>query len=147
VAGAVATALLALGCVAGFTLAVRGRRGRWARTLVVTVPFGLAVALGPILLREALARLTPAAAHDGLVALGQAVLGAFLFGAFLAVLVLTGLEPEEGFAALGHPGFRHFVRIRVHPDGGLDAWVIGKDDPLGPGPPVLVDRFAWRRPP
>jgi hypothetical protein len=146
VAGAVTTALVALACVGGFTLAVRGRRGRWARTLGVTVPFGLAVALAPLLLREALARLAPAASHDGLVALGQAVLGALLFGGLLSALALTGLEHEEGFAALGHPGFRHFVRIRVDPDGGLEAWVIGKDDPLGPGRPVLVDHFAWRPP-
>lgn len=39
------------------------------------------------------------------------------------------------------------VRIRVDPAGGLEAWVIGKDDPLGPGRPVLVHHFAWRRPP
>jgi hypothetical protein len=59
------------------------------------------------------------------------------------ILALTGLEHEEGFAALGHPGFRHFVRIRIDPSGGLEAWVIGKDDPLAPGPPVLIDHFTW----
>jgi len=42
---------------------------------------------------------------------------------------------------------RALVRIRVDPAGGLEAWVIGKDDPLGPGRPVLVHHFAWRRPP
>jgi hypothetical protein len=55
----------------------------------------------------------------------------------------VGLEHHQGFAALGHPGFRHFVRLCVDPSGRIEAFVIGKDDPLGEGPPVLVDRFAW----
>ena len=46
-------------------------------------------------------------------------------------------------AALGHPGFRHFVRLCVHPSGRIEGFVIAKDDPLGKGSPVLVDRFVW----
>jgi hypothetical protein len=30
----------------------------------------------------------------------------------------------------------------VHPPA-VEGFVIGKDDPLGIGPPVLVDRFDW----
>ena len=51
----------------------------------------------------------------------------------LLVLALTGLEPHQGFAVLGHPGYRHFVRLCVHPSGEVEGFVIGKDDPLGPG--------------
>ena len=143
VAGTLATTLVALACIAGFTLAVRRRRERRILTLTVTTSFGLAIALSPLLLRELVLLLAHGTHHDVLVALAHAMLSAFLFGALLMTLALTALEPEDGFAALGHPGFRHFVRIRVDPGGGLEAWVIGKDDPLGPGPPVLVDHFAW----
>jgi len=35
------------------------------------------------------------------------------------------------------------VRLCVHPSGRVEGFVIGKDDPLGEGGPVLVDRFEW----
>lgn len=146
VAGALTTALVALACIAGFTLTVRGRRARRVLTLTVTMSFGLAMALSPLLLRALVLLLARGTYHDFLVVLAHATLGAFLFGAFLMTLALSGLEHEDGSAALGHPGFRHFVRLRVDPGGGLEAWVIGKDDPLGPGPPVLIDHFAWPDP-
>ena len=44
---------------------------------------------------------------------------------------------------LGHPGFKHFVRLRLSPDGTIDAWVVGKDDPLCNHMPWLIDRFTW----
>ena len=52
----------------------------------------------------------------------------------------------QAFTALDHPGFKHFVRLRVRADGsGIDGWCIGAADPLGAGQkPVLVDHFAWR---
>ena len=73
----------------------------------------------------------------------HAFLGSFVLGVFLLVLALAGLEHHQAFAALGHPGFRHFVRLCVHPSGRVEGFVIGKDDILGKGPPVLVDRFGW----
>jgi hypothetical protein len=146
VAGAMTTALVALTYIVGFALAVRSRRTRRTLTLAVTLSFGLTLALSPLLLRALVVLLAHGTYHDVLVVFVHAVFGAFLFGAFLMTLALTGLEHEDGSAALGHPGFRHFVRIRVDPGGGLEAWVIGKDDPLGPGPPVLIDRFAWPDP-
>ena len=45
---------------------------------------------------------------------------------------------------LGHPGFKHFVRLCVHPDGRVEAWTIGKDDMLADTPPLLIDRFEWK---
>jgi hypothetical protein len=44
---------------------------------------------------------------------------------------------------LGHPGFKHFVRLYVRGDGRVEAWVIGKQDTLGEGQPRLIDRFEW----
>jgi hypothetical protein len=72
--------------------------------------------------------------------------GTFVFGAYLAVLTLLGHENLQAFTVLDHPGFKHFVRLRVRADGsGIDGWCIGVTDPLGPqSRPVLVDRFTWR---
>ncbi len=50
---------------------------------------------------------------------------------------------QQVFTVLGHPGFKHFVRMRISPDGSIDAWVIGKDDPLAEEGPWLVDRWRW----
>jgi hypothetical protein len=69
------------------------------------------------------------------------------FGAMLATIARLSLNLSQPFAALGEPGFKHFVRLRVRePADGpatLDAFVIGVVDPLGGSPPVLVDRFTW----
>lgn len=72
--------------------------------------------------------------------------GAFVFGAYLAALTRLGLESTQAFTALGHPGFKHFVRLRVRRDGSaIDGWVIGLIDPLREGArAVLVDRWSWK---
>ena len=57
--------------------------------------------------------------------------GAFVFGAFLALLTLFGLEETQAFTALDHPGFKHFLRLRVRRDGSaVDFWCLGLTDPL-----------------
>ena len=73
-------------------------------------------------------------------------LGTLLFGSYLALLTLLGYENLQALTALDHPGFKHFVRLRVRADGqGIDGWCIGITDPLGAGQqPVLVDHFVWR---
>jgi hypothetical protein len=72
--------------------------------------------------------------------------GAWIFGAYLALLTRLGLENTQAFTALDHPGFKHFVRLRVRSDGlGVDGFCIGLVDPLHPDErPRLVDRFSWR---
>jgi hypothetical protein len=72
--------------------------------------------------------------------------GALVFGAYLALLTLLGYENMQAFTALDHPGFKHFVRLRVRADGrGIDGWCIGAADPLGNvSEPVLVDHFSWK---
>jgi hypothetical protein len=71
--------------------------------------------------------------------------GAFAFGTYLAALALFGLNHDQAYAALGHPGYKHFVRMRVHADGSaVDLWVIGLEDPLRDREPVLVDAVTFR---
>ena len=72
--------------------------------------------------------------------------GAFVFGAFLALLTFLGLEETQAFTALDHPGFKHFLRLRVRRDGSaVDLWCVGLTDPLADGEqPVLIDRATFR---
>ncbi|MEM9696918.1 MAG: hypothetical protein AAGA56_30560, partial [Myxococcota bacterium] len=75
-------------------------------------------------------------------------IGTLGFGTFLMLLTLFGLEQHHAFSALAHPGYKHFVRLRIRRDGsGIDAWVFGKVDTLDPDAEVvLVDRFSWANP-
>lgn len=63
---------------------------------------------------------------------------------------MLGLEQHQALSALAHPGYKHFVRLRVRSDGsGIDAWALGRVDPLASekkDPVVLVDRFSWKNP-
>jgi hypothetical protein len=67
--------------------------------------------------------------------------GAFVFGAYLAVLTYLGLEQTQAFTALDHPGFKHFLRLRIRKDGSaVDMWCLGLTDPLAPdSKPELID--------
>jgi len=140
--GALVVAFGTLFTIAALTIAIRARVTRPVATWAVCIPFGLILGLAPLGLRLLLADVLP---WFGVLpaVVAHAFLGSFVFGCFLLVLALTGLEHHQGFAALGHPGFRHFVRLCVHPSGRVEGFVIGKDDTLGKGPPVLVDRFEW----
>lgn len=115
-----------------------------AALVTVLIPVG-----STLLVDAALAHFGPSSSQ-ALVKLGVLALmvfpGSFVFGAYLALLTLLGYENMQAFAVLDHPGFKHFVRLRVRADGsGIDGWCIGLADPLGPGAtPVLVDTFAWR---
>jgi hypothetical protein len=128
------------------------QRAHPRRVLAVAIPFGLALGLLPMMLATALFYVhVPLLERDTFVTIVYAFVGAFLFTLFLTICAVTGLESQQAFTALGHPGFKHFVRLRVSPDGTVDAWVIGKDDPLASGPgagPWLIDRWTWpaRRP-
>jgi hypothetical protein len=140
--GALVVALGTLLTTVALTTAVRARFERPAATWAICIAFGLMLGLGPLGLRVALAGVLPWLGVAPAV-VAHAFLGSFVFGIFLLALMVTGLEHHQGFAALGHPGFRHFVRLCVHPSGKVEGFVIGKDDTLGKGPPVLVDHFVW----
>ena len=70
----------------------------------------------------------------------------YVFGFYLAWLTRRGIEHTQAFTALDHPGYKHFLRLRVRADGkGIDGYCIGLTDPLGKdAKPELVDSFTWR---
>jgi hypothetical protein len=72
----------------------------------------------------------------------------FVAGVFLTALTILGLEHNQSFSALAHPGYKHFLRLRIKKDGSaVDAWAIGKADPLSRSDKVvLVDHFRWKNP-
>ncbi len=114
-----------------------------ARVLGIALPYALALGLMPLGLALVMPRIVPLLERDTAVLLVYAFLGSFVFGLFLATLAVSGIELQQAFTVLGHPGFKHFVRLRVSPDGRIDAWVIGKDDPLADAGPWLIDRWSW----
>jgi hypothetical protein len=116
------------------------------RVAALAIPFGAGLGLAPAALKLLLGLVLPARADDTVVIIVYAFLGAFLFGLFLTTLAIAGLEHQQAFSVLGHPGFKHFVRLCVHPDGRIEAWTIGKDDPLDATAPVLVDSFEFAAP-
>ena len=114
-----------------------------AALITVLIPIG-----GAVLVKAAFEQLGLSASGivAGVSTLAIAVFaGSFLFGAYLALLTLLGYENMQALTVLDHPGFKHFLRLRVRADGrGIDGWCVGLVDPLGPEPPVLVDHFTWR---
>ena len=70
----------------------------------------------------------------------------YVFGFYLAMLTRRGIEHTQAFTALDHPGYKHFLRLRVRADGkGIDGYCLGLTDPLAPdAKPELVDVFHWR---
>jgi hypothetical protein len=125
------------------------------RKSVLPLAFGYAAvtALLPVGISFATGRLIERLGYEvavaGIVAvtlLASVYLGVYLFGSYLALLTRLGYENTQAFTALDHPGFKHFVRLRVRADGsGVDGWCIGLADPLAPGEkPVLVDTFTFR---
>jgi hypothetical protein len=141
--GSVAATAITLFAAVAASFAVRARLERPAATWAISSLFGLTIGLAPLGLQFVLSRTLPWLGDFWAVVLASAVFGSLALGAFLLVLMLTGLEHQQGFAALGHPGFRHFVRLCVYPGGKIEGFVIGKDDPIGEDPPVLIDRFSW----
>ena len=125
-----------------YAIALQGHGTRRKR-VALSIPFAAAMGLLPMALVEALPRLT---ISDGAAIVACAFLGSLLFGFYLLFLYQLGLEHQQAFTVLGHPGYKHFVRLCIHPDGRVEGWTIGKDDMLAEGPPYLVDLFAWGGP-
>lgn len=73
------------------------------------------------------------------------LIGTFIFGIYLAALTRLGLENTQAFTALDHPGFKHFLRLRVRANGeAIDVFCLGSADPLGSTGAELVDHFVWK---
>ncbi len=148
VATALAAVVTAIGCA--FIGGIQVNKSRAVAAL--SAALGLWIAFVPIVTSElfelfvGLVGVRYGPRVDAALVLVIAVLsGAFAFGAFLAALSALGLESTQAMTALGHPGFKHFVRMRVRRDGSrVDAWTIGLQDPLArAAKAVLVDRWSW----
>jgi hypothetical protein len=128
------------------------RRGQLGAVALLALLTGAAMGAVPLVAREAFRGAlrwlgaSPSPKVGALVVFAMAiVIGAWVFGCYLAALAWLGLNNEQAFAALGHPGYRHFVRMRIRQDGSaVDGWVIGLVDPLGDRTPVLVDTFTFK---
>ena len=112
--------------------------------LMAAIPFGM---------NEAATNMGPAwpYATQGLLAiayLAMILAGVFVFGVYLMLLTILGIATDQGFGPLAHPGYKHFVRLRVRKDGRkVEGWTLGKIDTLRQGEPVLLfDRFTWENP-
>lgn len=123
---------------------IAGQNGK-QRAAVATLSslFGGALGVMPMALRLLLPRFGPDFATDGAVVVASAMLGALGFGLFYAVIAALGIEHQQAFTVLGHPGFKHLVRMCVYPDGRIEAFCIGKDDALAPRPAELIDYVEW----
>ena len=141
--GRISAALLTVGVIVILYLVAGHHRTHPRRVLAVAIPFGVVLGLAPLLLKMVLSRFLPALAGETALMLLYAFGGAFVIGLFLMTLVITGIEHQQAFSILGHPGFKHFLRLCVHPDGRIEAWAIGKDDPLDASEPVIIDQFEW----
>lgn len=132
---------------------IGGVTRRWSVLPIALAAAVLTVALSigaSAFLREALAFLGPSEPLRLILWFATLVVGVSagtcVFGGYLALLTLLGYENTQAFTGLDHPGFKHFLRLRVRADGrAIDAWCIGVADPLGANAqPVLVDQFSWR---
>ncbi len=152
-AGVMIAAPIATTLVLGIILTLIGGLGRRKWT-VASLAFGAAAltALVPIAASVAMARIlsiwqdSPPPLAVAIPTLMVAVLaGAWIVGAYLALLTRLGLEETQAFTTLDHPGFKHVVRMRVRRGGDrIDGWCIGLVDPLRDGEePVLVDAFSF----
>ena len=141
--GWLTTGLVAAAAAFFMFQAVVERRHRAKAALAVALAHGPALALAPIGVAWLLARFMPAVAFSFVNVAIMALVGPLIIGHFLLTLVVTGLEHHQAYAVLGHPGFKHFVRLCAHPDGRVEGWTIGKEDTLGKGLPRLIDRFEW----
>jgi Calcineurin-like phosphoesterase len=155
-AAAVAAAVTSFVVAVGTAFLISERRQRLARVVVLSAMFGLLTGALPVVLGVVIDR-------AGVDEIGSVLLGRVLailvglvlsilasglaFGAMLATLLHLGWAHAQPYAALGQPGFKHFVRMRVRePDDGassVEIFVVGVVDPVGGSPPVLVDRFRF----
>jgi hypothetical protein len=138
--------------VASVGLALIGGARRRPVAVILAVVLSAVICASCVGLRHALGvmlpRLEPAVAviAPEIELVVTALVGALLFGTYLVLLTLLGYENTQAFTALDHPGFKHFVRLRVRRDGSaIDGFCIGLVDPVRPSdPPVLVDTFTWK---
>jgi hypothetical protein len=146
---------LAIGLIVAFgtALLIGWRRHRAVRVVPFATALGLAIGAVPVAIGLALDALAPRVI-GGETVLGFAVAlalstvaSSFLFGAMLMLIARLGLNHAQAYAAMGSPGYKHFVRLRVRAGergmSQVDAWVVGIVDPVARPTPVLVDTFRF----
>ncbi|MBX3188993.1 MAG: hypothetical protein KF819_18375 [Labilithrix sp.] len=140
----------------GTALLIGWRRHRIGRVVPFAAVLGLAIGAVPVglaIATDALASrvIWAPARFAGALALAT-VASSFLFGAMLMLIARLGLNHAQAYAAMGSPGYKHFVRLRVRapsdgdpaiPMSQVDAWVVGVVDPVARPSPVLVDAFRF----
>jgi hypothetical protein len=140
-------ASLIFGAIGLLLYAIAGpRKGRKLAGAATVLPFAALLGGMPALLSAYAPPLFPSIAGHTVVLLAYTLLGTLAFGVFLMLVAILGYEHQQAFTVLGHHGFKHFVRLCVHPNGRVQGWVIGKDDPLAPGPASLIDSWEWSAP-
>jgi hypothetical protein len=151
--GVIVSAPILTTLVLGTVYALIGGVRRRKRVIPLALLFAALTAAIPVLASFLLAHLLPwlglGASADvvgGLTLAAAVFVGTYLFGYYLALLTRLGFEHTQAFTALDHPGYKHFLRLRVRADGqGVDGWCLGLADPLAKDfEPVLVDQFTWR---
>jgi hypothetical protein len=149
-AAAITSVVATLACIG-----LGGWRHKFLRIALLSVIAGLVMGFLPTqahLVAELLVRAAKvSASHVELAAFAYAIAvygGTLALGTYLMLLTVLGLEQHQALSALAHPGYKHFVRLRVRADGSaIDAWVLGRVDPLhAKDAVVLVDAFSWKNP-
>ena len=144
---------LAAWLMASAALALIGGARRRPAAVVLATALGAIICASTVALRYAfhvaLPRLEPAVRFfivPEVQLAAAAFVGALLFGTYLVLLTLFGYENTQAFTALDHPGYKHFVRLRVRKDGsGVDGFCFGLVDPVkSSDEPLLVDTFTWK---
>jgi len=151
-----ATVALAMSLIVAFgtALLVGWRRHRAARVVPFATLLGLAIGAIPVAIgigTDALAMRLMGQWGSPVAFAGAVVLAtmasSFLFGVMLMLIARLGLSHAQAYAALGSPGFKHFVRLRVRAGtqgmSQVDAWVVGIVDPIARPQPMLVDTFRF----
>ncbi len=148
-------AAISVTAAVGSALLVGWRRHRLGRVLAFSTALGILVGALPILLGIGL---DAAGVHE----LGHGNVretcfwllawllatwsSGFAFGGLLALIARLGLNHAQPYAALGEPGYKSFLRLRIRERDGrttVDGFAIGQVDPVRGSAPVLVDSFRW----
>jgi hypothetical protein len=148
-----ATAITGTALAVILVLVAQQRGPRLRKVLGLAALAGAVLAAVPYGMGEAATMLGPkwpyaTASLVGLAYGAMVLVGVFVIGVYLMLLTLLGLATDQGFGPLAHPGYKHFVRLRIRKDGRkVNGWVLGKVDPLRASSlVVLVDRFEWKNP-
>ena len=151
-----ATVALAISLIVAFgtALLVGWRRHRAARVVPFATAFGLVIGAIPVaigigvdaLAMRVMGHWGSPVAFAGALALAT-MASSFLFGVMLMLVARLGLSHGQAYAAMGSPGYKHFVRLRVRAGeqgaSRVDGWVIGIVDPIARPSPVLIDTFQF----